>query len=100
MRPKRLWGTVGGLVAAVAVFAGVAVAPASAKQTSSPAVQHDTSPPLRDIPAASSPPSKQKKEHPKHGVPLLRGTPFDPVVQSTPGAAAAPLGSGGAEFTA
>jgi hypothetical protein len=61
------------------------------------AVNHDVSPPLRQIAPASGPPADQKKEkEPKKGppVPDQSGTP-DPVVQSTPGTAGAPtLGLG------
>jgi hypothetical protein len=60
-------------------------------------VHHDVSPPLRTIPAAAAPPSSQKVEHqPKRGLPVpgQSSTP-DPVVQSSPGTAAAPaLGAG------
>jgi hypothetical protein len=60
-------------------------------------VHHDVSPPLRDLAPAPPPPADEKKQkEPKKGppVPAQSSTP-DPVLQSSPGAAAAPaLGLG------
>jgi hypothetical protein len=71
-----------------------------------PGAQHfDVSPPLRDIAPAPAPPPDKKHEHPQHGVPVPASTGApDPVVQTSPGLAAAPaLGVGfegvGAGFT-
>ena len=61
------------------------------------AVNHDVSPPLRDLAPAPPPdPSTKKEKEPKKGppVPAPSASP-DPVLQSTPGTAAAPaLGVG------
>jgi hypothetical protein len=69
----------------------------SSKGDSPGAVHHDVSPPLRDLAPAAVPPADNKKEkEPKKGppVPAQSSTP-DPVVQSSPGVAAAPaLGLG------
>jgi hypothetical protein len=60
------------------------------------AVNHDVSPPLIDIAPAPAPPASDKKEKvPKKGPPVPAPSPSDPVIQSSPGTAAAPaLGLG------
>src|SRR5207248_3977053 len=62
-------------------------------------VNHDVSPPLRDIAAAAAPPSDQKKDkEPKHGLPIPdQSSVADPVLQSSPGTAAAPIAGAGFE---
>src|SRR5438309_2327212 len=67
------------------------------KKTDDPpaAVNHDVSPPLRDIAAISESgkPKKAKEDHAMPLKPVLPAAP-DPVLQSTPGTATAPpLGS-------
>ena len=59
-------------------------------------VHHDVSPPLRDLTAAPAPDDKEKKEKKQKGVPVpAQSDAPDPVVQASPGAAAAPaLGVG------
>src|SRR5438046_534405 len=54
-------------------------------------VNHDVSPPLRDLAPAPAPdPSNKKDKEPKKGIPVPDQSASDPVVQSTPGTAAAP----------
>ena len=92
MRSKRL-GAIATSVAALVLIAGPAADTAAARHagdSSSPAAYHDTSPPLRTIPPAPSPPPGTKKEKRQHGVPKLLGSAFDPVVQSSTGAAQTP----------
>jgi len=62
-------------------------------------VNHDVSPPLRDIAAAPGPPADQKKDkEPKHGLPIPdQSSAADPVVQSSPGTAAVPIAGAGFE---
>src|SRR5436309_4803091 len=59
-------------------------------------VNHDVSPPLASLAPAESPDGKEKKEkEPKKGLPVPAPSAVDPVVQSSPGTAAAPaLGVG------
>jgi hypothetical protein len=65
------------------------------KKTESPAVHHDVSPPLRDIAPAPTSGKLKKDKEPKHGPPAPEPGGSDPVVQSSPGVAAAPtLGLG------
>jgi hypothetical protein len=93
LRRTRSAGIAAALVAALALIGGSAAAPAVAAPSggsSSPADHYDTSPPLRSIAPAASQSPDQKKEKKVHRVPALLGSPFDPVVQSSPGAAAAP----------
>jgi hypothetical protein len=88
-----------GLAAALLIAVMVLSASASAasrtsndKSTELPdAVHYDTSPPLTSMTPADAPPVDTKKEHPQHKYPTPDGsTAADPVVQSTPGASAAP----------
>jgi uncharacterized membrane protein len=85
-------------VAASAVDAkskGGASSSAVRKKTESPALHHDVSPPLRDIAPAPISGKLKKDEEPKHGPPAPEPGGPDPVVQSSPGVAAAPaLGVG------
>ena len=85
-------------VAASAVDAnGKAAASSNAvrKKTESPALHHDVSPPLRDIAPAPISGKLKKEKEPKHGPPAPEPGGPDPVVQSSPGVAAAPaLGLG------
>lgn len=94
-RVVRTWMSMT-LAAAVLLAAGIAPAQAAnVTRVSSPAVRYDVSAPLRDIAPASSPATTQKKEHPKHNLPSFLGSPFDPVIQGSPGAGSAPaLGAG------
>jgi hypothetical protein len=88
---------------AAAGAAGASARQSSAAQNPQPtsdpvaAVHHDVSQPLTDLAPAPAGPGDQKKEKgPKHGppVPASSSAP-DPVLQSTPGTAAAPaLGLG------
>jgi hypothetical protein len=59
-------------------------------------VNHDVSPPLISLAPAATPDGKEKKEkEPKKGLPVPAPSAADPVVQSSPGTAAAPaLGLG------
>src|ERR1044071_7469545 len=86
-------------VAASAVDAngnGVASSNAVRKKTESPALHHDVSPPLRDIAPAPISGKLKKEKEPKHGPPAPEPGGPDPVVQSSPGVAAAPSrGPGG-----
>ncbi|MFL5938289.1 MAG: hypothetical protein ACJ76U_15780 [Gaiellaceae bacterium] len=85
-------------VAASAVDAkskGGASSSAVRKKTESPALHHDVSPPLRDIAPAPISGKLKKDKEPKHGPPAPEPGGPDPVVQSSPGVAAAPaLGVG------
>ena len=65
----------------------------SPAQASDPpdAVNHDVSPPLRTITPAEAPaPETKKEKEPKRGLPIPAPSAPDPVVQQTPGSAAAP----------
>jgi len=65
----------------------------SPAQASDPpdAVNHDVSPPLRTITPAEAPaPETKKEKEPKRGLPIPAPIAPDPVVQQTPGSAAAP----------
>src|SRR5215213_1138090 len=65
------------------------------KKTESPALHHDVSPPLRDIAPAPISGKLKKDKEPKKGPPAPEPGGPDPVVQSSPGVAAAPaLGVG------
>src|SRR5438067_11936751 len=83
------------LVLAIAAAGSAAASPQGPLRPSETPgdVHHDVSPPLRDIPAAAAPPADHKKEkEPKHGLPVPAASPTpDPVVQSAPAAAAAPV---------
>jgi hypothetical protein len=85
-------------VAASAVDAtskGAASSSAVRKKTESPALHHDVSPPLREIAPAPISGKLKKDKEPKHGPPAPEPGGPDPVVQSSPGVAAAPtLGVG------
>jgi hypothetical protein len=73
---------------------------AGAKPSGDPvdATAHDVSPPLADIAPAVDPGGKDKKEKKQKGLPVLVGSALaDPVVQSTPGTAAAPTAGIGFE---
>ena len=85
-------------VAASAVDAknqGGASSSAVRTKTESPALHHDVSPPLRDLAPAPISGKLKKDKEPKHGPPAPEPGGPDPVVQSSPGVAAAPtLGLG------
>jgi hypothetical protein len=66
--------------------------PSVAQPSSDPpeAVNHDVSPPLRDISPAPAPaPGTKKAKEPKRGLPVPAAGASDPVAQLTPGSASA-----------
>src|SRR5712691_2106098 len=99
MQVRRMIYVAAVALAALSVLAGGAAAKAG-DQAGEPAadVKHDVSPPLRTIaPAPDQGDGKEKKEkEPKKGFPVPDQSAVpDPVVQSSPAAAAAPaLGAG------
>jgi hypothetical protein len=93
----RLFALVVGLIMLVAPAAAPAAQggiPGRPGAAVSPAVHHDTSRPLRDI-TPVAPPREREAEKRVKELPLFMGGMFDPVVQVSKGAAAAPtLGAG------
>src|SRR5947208_1613041 len=92
----RLLAVVGFVVIGM-LWIGLAPAGAKDKQDdSTQAVNYDVSPPLSDLAPAPPPADKTKKEkEPKKGLPVPAASTSDPVIQTSPGADAAPaLGAG------
>ena len=76
-----------GTFVAISVTPGIAQTPANGLPEVSPAVQHDVSPVMRELPA-NRPGIERKREKPILPVPLAPGQEqSDPVVQTTPGLA-------------
>jgi len=87
------------LVVLLTLAAGAVASGSSAKKKpdNSDPVHYDVSPPLRDMTPATPPPADPKKDkEPKKGLPVPgQSSVPDPVVQTTPGAdAAPPVGTG------
>ncbi len=82
-----------GLAALAVAFSMLSIPPSSLAQAAgpqvSPAVHHDTSPPLRNI--APKFPRLQRNDHPVHPLPIGAGQPQpDPALQTAPSIVATP----------